>query len=81
MENAKKMEEKYAKNKFPIYYDEQKKVVKMLNQEIKLAKFGRMPALMIVDKEGTIRYAYFGNSMSDIPKNEDLFEELKKLQN
>ena len=72
------MEKKYAR-KYPIFYDPSKKVVKMLNQEVKLLKFGRMPGMLIVDKQGIISYAYYGDSMSDIPENEILFEVLKNL--
>ena len=72
------MEEKYAR-KFPIYYDEEKKVANMLNQEVKLLKLGRMPALLILDTENMIRYAYYGESMSDIPENDQLFEVLRKI--
>lgn len=77
--NAKKLEEKYAKNKYPIFYDQKEKVAKMLHQEVKLLKLGRMPGLLIVDKEGIIRYAYYSESMSDIPENPELFEILEKL--
>lgn len=76
--NAKKLEQKYAR-KYPIFYDPSKKVPKMLNQEVKLLKLGRMPGLLIIDKEGIIQYAYYGDSMSDIPENETLFEVLKKI--
>ena len=76
--NAKKLEEKYAR-KYPVFYDPTKKVPKMLNQEVKLLKLGRMPGLLIVDKAGIIQYAYYGESMSDIPKNEILFEVLEKI--
>ena len=79
--NAKKLEDKYAKNKFPIYYDPKKTVLKMLNQEVNWVKLGRMPGLLIVDKEGTIKYAYYSNAMHDIPENKILLEELEKLQN
>jgi hypothetical protein len=76
--NAKKLEEKYAR-KYPIFYDPSKKVPKMLKQEIKLIKGGRMPGLLILDKAGIIRFAYFGESMHDIPKNDVLFEVLAKI--
>jgi hypothetical protein len=77
--NAKKLEQKYAHSKYPIFYDEAKEVPKMLNQEIKLLKGGRMPGLLILDKAGIIQYAYYGDSMSDIPENETLFEILEKI--
>jgi alkyl hydroperoxide reductase subunit AhpC len=73
------MEEKYARKKYAIFYDEKKKVPKMLNQQVKLLKLGRMPGLLIIDKQGVIRYAYYSDSMSDIPPNEILIEELKKI--
>jgi peroxiredoxin Q/BCP len=76
--NAKKMEEKYAR-KYPIFYDPSKRVAKMLKQEVKLFKFGRMPGLLIIDKQGIIRYAYYSKNMHDIPKNEVLFEVLENL--
>jgi len=76
--NAKKLEEKYAR-KYPIFYDPSKKVPKMLNQEIKLTKGGRMPGLLIVDKAGIIQFAYYGENMHDIPENEILFDVLAKI--
>ncbi len=49
--------------------DPEIRVPDMYGQQIKLLKFGRMPALMVIDRNGMIRYAHYGNSMSDIPKN------------
>jgi len=72
------LEEKYAR-KYPIYYDENEKVAKMLNQEVKLLKLGRMPAMLIVDKHGIIQYAYYGDSMKDIPENEAIIAIIKKI--
>jgi hypothetical protein len=40
-----------------------------------------MPALLILDKKGIIRYAYYSDSMDDIPENEELFQILKNLEN
>ena len=79
LKNAQKLDTKYARGKFPIYYDETKKVPKMLHQEWRLTKLGRMPGLLIIDKNGIIQWAYYSDSMSDIPKNEELFEVLEKL--
>ncbi|MBS7248969.1 MAG: redoxin domain-containing protein [Candidatus Freyarchaeota archaeon] len=80
LENAKKLETKYAKRKYPIYYDQEQKVTKLLKQEIILRKLGRMPALLIIDKQGTIQYAYYGDSMHDIPKTQEILETIKKLE-
>ncbi len=49
-------------------------VLKGFGQEVKLLKLGRMPAQVIVDKEGIVRYAHYGNAMQDIPDNEELLE-------
>ena len=54
-------------------------VLKLYGQEIKLFKFGRMPAMAIIDKQGTVRFVHYGNSMSDIPENADVLATLKKL--
>lgn len=79
LNNAKKMETKYAKEKFPIYYDEDKEVSKLLHQQWKLLKLGRMPGMIIINKEGIIKWAYYSDSMSDIPKNKDVLEVLKEI--
>ncbi|TFH30289.1 MAG: redoxin domain-containing protein [Promethearchaeota archaeon] len=79
VENAKIMENKYAKNKFAIYYDEENTVAKQLQQESKWYKLGRMPGLLIIDKESKVQYAYYGNNMADIPKNGDVLEVLTLL--
>ncbi len=54
-------------------------VLKLFGQEVNLFKLGRMPAQVIVDKKGIARYAHFGKSMSDIPKNEELLSLIAKL--
>jgi peroxiredoxin Q/BCP len=54
-------------------------VLKMYDQEVNLFKLGRMPALMVVDKQGVVRFIHYGNSMSDIPKNSELLGILEKL--
>jgi peroxiredoxin Q/BCP len=52
--------------------DEKASVLRLYGQEINLFKFGRMPAQVIVDKEGIARYVHYGHSMSDIPENGEL---------
>ena len=76
--NAKKMEQKYAR-KYPIFYDESKKVVTMLKQEVRRIKLGRMPGLLIINKEGIIKYAYYSKNMHDIPENDEILKVLKKI--
>jgi peroxiredoxin len=41
-------------------------------QQVKLVKLGRMPASLLIDKSGQIRYSHFGESMSDIPETGEM---------
>jgi len=59
--------------------DPDHKVLKRFGQEVKLFKFGRMPAQVIVDRHGIARYVHYGHSMSDIPTNQDLLAILDEL--
>lgn len=47
-------------------------VLKLFGQEVNLFKLGRMPAQVLVDKQGVARYAHYGHSMSDIPENDEI---------
>ena len=47
-------------------------VLKLFGQEVNLFKLGRMPAQVLVDKQGVARYAHYGHSMSDIPENDEV---------
>ena len=59
--------------------DPQHAVAKIFGQQVKLLKLGRMPAIVIVDKTGNIRYRHYGNSMTDIPKDEVILSVLDEL--
>ena len=80
LKNVQKLESKYAKGKFPILYDGKNRVAKKLNQEVKLLKLGRLPGMLIVDKQGIVQFAYYGDNMHDIPKNRDVLEILATIQ-
>ena len=54
-------------------------LAKLYGQEVKLLKLGRMPASFIIDKSGIIRFEHFGQSMSDIPENPQIFTLLDSL--
>jgi len=58
--------------------DPDHEVAKKYDQEVNLLKFGRIPAQMIIDKEGVLQFVHYSNSMSDIPEDEEI---LKKLDN
>ncbi|HHX44574.1 MAG TPA: redoxin domain-containing protein [Chloroflexi bacterium] len=49
-------------------------------QEVNILKLGRMPAQLLIDRQGMIRYQHYGRSMSDIPPNDDILERLDALR-
>jgi len=57
---------------FPGIPDPEHKIAKLYGQKVNLLKLGRMPALIVIDKEGMIRYGHYGDSMSDIPTDEEI---------
>jgi len=59
--------------------DPEHRVLKLYGQEVKLFKLGRMPAQMIVDKSGMLRFVHYGHAMSDIPSNEELLNAVDSL--
>ena len=59
--------------------DPKHSVLKLFGQEVKLFKLGRMPAQIIIDKEGIARYAHYGHSMSDIPENKELLDIIREI--
>jgi len=44
------------------------------DQEVNLLKFGRIPAQMVIDKQGIARFVHYSNSMSDIPTNQEILD-------
>jgi peroxiredoxin len=59
--------------------DQRSKVGDLFCQEVNLFKLGRMPALFVIDKNGLIRYSHYGNSMSDIPENNEILGVLDNI--
>ena len=54
-------------------------VLKMFGQQVNLFKLGRMPAQVVIDKQGMARYVHYGDAMSDIPSNTDLLAFISML--
>jgi len=52
--------------------DPKSNVLKLYGQEVNLFKLGRMPAQVLIDKEGIARFVHYGHDMSDIPSNEEI---------
>ncbi len=71
----------WKKNNLPFIGlpDEKHVVLKLYGQKVNLFKLGRMPAQMIIDKGGMLRYVHYGHSMEDIPGNDELMSLLDSL--
>ena len=59
--------------------DEDGTLAHLYGQEWKLLKLGRMPALFVIDRKGTLAFAQYGKTMSDIPKNSEMLQVLDGL--
>jgi peroxiredoxin len=59
--------------------DPEHRVLKLFGQKVNLFKLGRMPAQVIVDKRGIARFVHYGESMSDIPANQELLDLLVEM--
>jgi len=54
-------------------------VLKLYGQEVSLFRLGRMPAQVVVDKDGMARYVHYGYDMTDIPTNEEILTLIDEL--
>jgi peroxiredoxin len=59
--------------------DPKASVLKLYGQEVNLFKLGRMPAQLIVDITGLVRFVHYGHSMSDIPENAEILSLIDQL--
>ncbi|NLE77851.1 MAG: peroxiredoxin family protein [Chloroflexi bacterium] len=64
---------------FPGLADPKHTVADLYGQQVMLLKLGRMPAVLVVDRQGQIRFGQFGQAMSDIPPNADVLALLGRL--
>ncbi len=60
--------------------DPEHTVADMYGQQVNLLKLGRMPATLVIDKEGVIRHAHYGGSMKDVSGDEELLDVLDGLK-
>ena len=59
--------------------DPEHRVADLYGQQVKLLKLGRLPALIVIDKSGQLRYHHYGDSMRDIPANDEILALLDRL--
>jgi len=80
-ENEKAFSNYWQKNDLPFIGlpDPTHTVLKLYGQEVNLFKFGRMPAQVAIDKNGTARFVHYGHDATDIPANEEILDLLKTM--
>ncbi len=80
-EKAGAFEEYWRKHRLPFVGlpDPNHEVLKRYGQEVKLFKLGRLPAQVLVDRDGRVRYVHYGHAMTDIPANAEIFAILDQL--
>lgn len=59
--------------------DPEHKVADLYGQEVNMLKLGRLPTLIVVDRDGRVRYQHHGGSMRDIPDSREILSLLDKL--
>ncbi|MBN2438381.1 MAG: redoxin domain-containing protein [Deltaproteobacteria bacterium] len=79
---AEKVAEYWKKEELPMIGipDEGGKLANLYGQKWKLLKFGRMPALFVIDRKGALAFTQYGTSMSDIPSNSAMLKVLDGLR-
>jgi peroxiredoxin len=80
-ENRAAFSEYWQKNSLPFIGmpDPSHQVLKQYGQEVNLFKLGRMPAMVIIDPEGQVRFVHYGKEMSDIPSNQEVLDTLDQI--
>jgi peroxiredoxin len=80
-EDAKKFSEYFSEHDLPFIGlpDPKHGVLKLYGQQVKLFKFGRMPAQVLIDKEGVARFVHYGHDMKDIPPTDEMLALIDKL--
>ncbi|MFN2299317.1 MAG: peroxiredoxin family protein [Anaerolineales bacterium] len=64
---------------FPGFSDSDNQVASLFRQQADLYRKGRLPSVVIVDRESRIRYRYDGTSAPDIPSTATLLAELDRI--
>lgn len=80
-ENAESFQKYWNKKDLPFIGlpDPEHRVLKLYGQEASLFKLGRLPAQMLIDTSGMLRYVHYGHSMADIPSNEEIMDLIKQI--
>lgn len=73
----------WEKEKLPFVglSDSKHSVASRYEQEVSWSKLGRMPALLIVDKKGRVRFMHYAENMRDYPTLPEMYAVLDMLGN
>lgn len=79
MDNAQSF---FSRNPVPFtaLVDDSLEVYQRFDVQSKLISLGQRPGLFIIDKQGTVRFAYIGAQQWEIPKNDVVLGELRELK-
>ena len=79
-ENPSSFEEYWKKESMPFVGlpDPEHSIMNLYGQEVRLLKLGRMPAQMLIDKSGILKFVHYGKSMADIPDLSEIENALKR---
>ena len=80
-ENAKAVTEWWHTHKMPFIGipDPKHEIARLYNQQFKLIRGGRLPALAVIDKAGKVRLMHFADLPGDIPSNKEVLALLENL--
>lgn len=80
-DDAKAFKEYFIEKSLPLIGlpDPKHDVLRLYGQQIKLFKFGRMPAQVLIDKAGVARFIHYGHDMQDIPSTAEMLALIDKL--
>ncbi len=59
--------------------DPEHEVARKYEQEVNLLKLGRMPAQILIDTLGIVRFVHYSNSMADITENDEILRLIDNL--
>ena len=59
--------------------DPKHRIADIFGQQVKMLKWGRMSASILIDKKGDIRYRHYGEDMSDIPEEDRILHLIDEL--
>lgn len=77
-DDAAAFRERWTAEKYPFIGipDPEHKITGLFEQRWKLLGLGRLPSVVVIDREGSIRTRHDGSQMWDIPSNDEVLAEL-----